>query len=281
LFLLLTLYWDKRVVRIDFWTDLVLRRKGRCSSFWPCTEMRGSFLLMTLYWDERVMRIDFWTDLVLRWEGRCSSFWPCTETRGRCYSLWPCTDMRGSRGLIFEQTLYWDERVVVLHFDLVLRREGCEFWIELTLYWDEKVVILHFDLVLRPEGYKLWINLRTMLLRLYNRVVEYRDTTSSPYSNNIFCWFAWSLTLPCCKMYVGCMTMHEFFLFCSLLRMHLWMHEIWFFCFNMNFDFVLFEKKMQIWMHEIWFFFVLIWILFLFFFEKMHVWMHEIWFFLF
>ena len=82
LFLFLTLYWDERVVRIDFWIDLLLRREGRSSSFWPCTEMRGLlFLLLTLYWDERVARIDFWTDLVLRQEGRSSSFWLCTETR--------------------------------------------------------------------------------------------------------------------------------------------------------------------------------------------------------
>jgi len=158
--------------------------------------------------------------------------------------------------LIFELTLYWEERVVVLHFDLVLRREGHKLWINL---W--------------REGHKLWINLRTMSLRLYNRV-ECGDTILSHFSNNIFCWFAWSLILPYCKMYVGCMIMHEIFLFCSLWRMHLWMHEIWFFfvliwililfslkkciyecmkfdifSFNMNFDFVLFEKTayMNVW----------------------------------
>jgi len=180
----LTLYWDERVVVFHF--DLLrqegscssfwplLRWDGRCSSFWPCTETRESlFLLMTLYWDERVTRINFWSDLVLRREGRCSSFWPCTETR------W---------SLFLFMILYWDERITRIDFwtDVVMRQEGrCySFW---PCTKTRGSLFFIFDLVLRREGHKLWINLRTISMRLYNRVVECGETTLSPFSNNIFC----------------------------------------------------------------------------------------------
>jgi len=147
LLFILTLYWDKKVVKIDFWTDLVLRREGREDWFldWPCTETRGSLsFILTLYWDERVIKIDFWTDLVLdervvvlyfdfvlRREGREDWFsnWPCTKARGSFSFILTCTEMRWSWRLILGLTLYWDERVVVLHFDLVPRWEGHKSWI--------------------------------------------------------------------------------------------------------------------------------------------------------
>ena len=82
---------------------------------------------------------------------------------------WPCIETRGSLFLIL--TLYWDERVVVLDFDLVLRREGrCSwFWpctetrgslfLILTLYWDERVVLKNVKL-------RSWLCLRSYIIYL-------------------------------------------------------------------------------------------------------------------
>ena len=168
LFLLLTLYWDERVVVFPPYS-LILRREGREDWFlnWPCTERRGSlFFILNLYrdekvvvlpydWDERVVRIDFWTDLVLRREGHCSSFWPCTKTRdslfffmtlnwdervsridfwtkmrGSLFFILTCTETRGSLFLLM--TLCRDKRVARIDFwtDLVLSRDGrcSSFW---------------------------------------------------------------------------------------------------------------------------------------------------------
>jgi len=101
---------------------------------------------MTLYWSERVVNFELnWPctktrgsflhfDLVLRREGRCSSFWPCTETRG---------------SLFFILTLY------------LTRLEGYN--------WRVMTEILTVSQI---AHHNLKSNLRTMSLRLYNRVVE-------------------------------------------------------------------------------------------------------------
>jgi len=179
-----------------------------------------------------------------------------------------------------------------LHFDLVLRREGRKFCIEVTLYWDERVVVLHFDLVLRWDGCKFWINLWIMLLRLYTHVVKCGDTTLSHFpNNNIFCWFAWSLIFLVERCMLDARQCMIFLFIYSFWRMHLRMHEMWFFflrmhvkihgiCLNMNIWFCSFLKNAyknawnlifclkHLWMHEI---FYWIWIL------KMHVWMYQTW----
>jgi len=174
---------------------------------------------------------------------------------------WPCTETRGSFFLIL--TLYWDESVVVLDFDLVLRREGhCSwFWpctetrrslfLILTLYWDERVVVLDFDLVLRREGRCSWFWPCTEMRGSLFFILTLYWVFSF---NNIFCWFEWSLIFPCWKMYVGCMKMHEFFFLFVLFKECIYKCMKWDFFFKecmlkymkfvwiWIFDFVLFEK---------------------------------------
>ena len=166
-----------------------------------------------------------WSDLVLRREGRKFSFWPCTETKGSFF---------------FTLTLYWDERVVFFHFDLVLRREGCKFWIEVTLYWDERVVFFSFW-----PCTETWGSLFFILTLYWDERVVVLD-----FDLVGRCMFdAWK-----CMNFSFCL----FFLknaFTNVwnvifLRMHVKIHEI---CLNVNFWFYSFWK-MNIRMHEIWFF---------------------------
>ena len=85
-----------------------------------------------------------------------------------------------------------------------------------------------------------------------------RDSTLSSFSNNIFCWFAWSLIFFVARYMLDawhCMNfvwfvlyeMHQIWFF---WRIHVKMHEI---CLNINFWFCYFWR-MHIWMHEFLFF---------------------------
>jgi len=145
------------------------RLKIRVECMYECLNT-CKFKLLNAYMNAQLF--DFWTDLVLRQKGRCSSFWPCTETRG---------------SLFFILTLYWDDRVVVLHFDLVLRREGRKFWIN------------------------LWI----MSLRLHIRVVECGDMTLIPSIDFFYLFFLENAFMDACNFWLN---MKFFFIwFCSFL----------------------------------------------------------------
>ena len=107
-----------------------------------------------------------------------------------------------------------------------------------------------------------------------------RDTILSHFSNNIFCWFAWSLK----KIYVGCMSMHEFFfLFCVSEECIYECMKFDFFFKNAYvclkfvsiwiFDFVVFSKNAYVCMKlcmNVNFLFCSFW--------RIHMYMHEIWF---
>jgi len=147
-------------------------------SNWPCIETRGSFFFLFFHFDLVLRREGrkFWIEVTLYWDERVVFVFILTlyrDERVVNFGLkWPCTETRGS--------------FFFFHFDLLLRREGRKFWIEVTFYWDERIVFVfiltfywdervvnfglkwpctetrgsfffHFDLVLRRESNKFWI----------------------------------------------------------------------------------------------------------------------------